>query len=153
MTTASRSETSRSSRSFDAVGREVAALALAESEVADSSGDALVLDPVFSSGVTIAFKSAQLASAGLARRYAGEAVDWEAEFSVPLRAGVKTFRRFVESWYEGGFQKIIYHPQQQPEVRDMISSILAGYAWDTNNPYVADDSGRRMRVLEQLCGA
>ena len=111
------------------------------------------LDPVFSSGVTIAFKSAQLASDCLKRRYAGETVDWEAEFSRPLRAGVKTFRRFVESWYQGGFQKIIYHPQQQPEVRNMISSILAGYAWDTNNPYVADESGRRMRVLEQLCSA
>lgn len=111
------------------------------------------LDPVFSSGVTIAFKSAQLASDCLKRRYAGESVDWEAEFSRPLRAGVKTFRRFVESWYQGGFQKIIYHPQQQPEVRNMISSILAGYAWDTNNPYVADESGRRMRVLEELCSA
>ncbi|WP_295579468.1 NAD(P)/FAD-dependent oxidoreductase [Stenotrophomonas maltophilia] len=111
------------------------------------------LDPVFSSGVTIAFKSAQLASDCLRRRYAGETVDWEAEFSRPLRAGVKTFRRFVESWYQGGFQKIIYHPQQQPEVRNMISSILAGYAWDTNNPYVADESGRRMRVLEELCSA
>jgi len=111
------------------------------------------LDPVFSSGVTIAFKSAQLASECLKRRYAGETVDWESEFSIPLRAGVKTFRRFVESWYQGGFQKIIYHPDQQPQVRDMISSILAGYAWDTNNPYVADDSGRRMRVLEELCSA
>ncbi|WP_333622516.1 NAD(P)/FAD-dependent oxidoreductase [Stenotrophomonas indicatrix] len=111
------------------------------------------LDPVFSSGVTIAFKSAQLASECLKRRYAGETVDWEGEFSIPLRAGVKTFRRFVESWYQGGFQKIIYHPDQQPQVRDMISSILAGYAWDTNNPYVADDSGRRMRVLEELCSA
>ncbi|EVT69370.1 FAD-dependent oxidoreductase [Stenotrophomonas maltophilia 5BA-I-2] len=111
------------------------------------------LDPVFSSGVTIAFKSAQLASECLKRRYAGETVDWEGEFSIPLRAGVKTFRRFVERWYQGGFQKIIYHPDQQPQVRDMISSILAGYAWDTNNPYVADDSGRRMRVLEELCSA
>ncbi|QXQ02415.1 tryptophan 7-halogenase [Stenotrophomonas indicatrix] len=111
------------------------------------------LDPVFSSGVTIAFKSAQLASECLKRRYAGETVDWESEFSIPLRAGVKTFRRFVESWYQGGFQKIIYHPDQQPQVRDMISSILAGYAWDSNNPYVADDSGRRMRVLEELCSA
>ncbi|QII30908.1 NAD(P)/FAD-dependent oxidoreductase [Stenotrophomonas maltophilia] len=111
------------------------------------------LDPVFSSGVTIAFKSAQLASECLKRRYAGETVDWERDFSIPLRAGVKTFRRFVESWYQGGFQKIIYHPDQQPQVRDMISSILAGYAWDTNNPYVADDSGRRMRVLEELCSA
>ena len=76
------------------------------------------LDPVFSSGVTIAFKSAQLASECLKRRYAGETVDWEREFSVPLRAGVKTFRRFVESWYQGGFQKIIYHPDQQQAQQD-----------------------------------
>jgi hypothetical protein len=34
----------------------------------------------------------------------------------------------------------------------MICSILAGYAWDTNNPYVAD-TGRRLAVLEELCEA
>lgn len=111
------------------------------------------LDPVFSSGVTIAFKSAQLAAECLRRKHAGESVDWEADFSVPLRAGVKTFRRFVEAWYQGGFQKIIYFEKAQPEVRAMICSILAGYAWDANNPYVADESGRRMRVLEELCDA
>jgi len=111
------------------------------------------LDPVFSSGVTIAFKSAQLAADCLARRHAGATVDWEGEFAVPLRDGVKAFRRFVESWYAGGFQQIIFHPDPQPEIRRMICSILAGYAWDKNNPYVADASGRRLRVLEELCGA
>lgn len=34
------------------------------------------LDPVFSSGVTIAFKSASLACAALRRQFAGESVDW-----------------------------------------------------------------------------
>jgi hypothetical protein len=34
----------------------------------------------------------------------------------------------------------------------MISSILAGYAWDTSNPYVAE-SKRRLGVLEELCSA
>ncbi len=111
------------------------------------------LDPVFSSGVTIAFKSAQLAAECLRRKYAGESIDWETDFSIPLRAGVRTFRRFVEAWYQGGFQKIIYFEKAQPEVRAMICSILAGYAWDTDNPYVADESGRRMRVLEELCAA
>ena len=108
------------------------------------------LDPVFSSGVTIAFKSAQLASECLRRRYAGEAVDWEADFAAPLRGGVQTFRRFVESWYAGGFQRIIFHPDPQPDIRSMICSILAGYAWDRKNPYVADTQ-RRLQVLEQLC--
>ncbi len=111
------------------------------------------LDPVFSSGVTIAFRSAALAAECLRKKYAGEAVDWETEYDEKLRYGVKAFRRFVEAWYAGGFQKIIFHSNQQPEVRRMICSILAGYAWDANNPYVADPSGRRMRTLEQLCGA
>jgi len=109
------------------------------------------LDPVFSSGVTIAFKSAQLAADCLQRQYAGEPVDWEADFAAQLRLGVDTFRRFVHGWYSGSLQKIIHYPDQQPELRRMVCSILAGYAWDTNNPYVNDPNGRRLRALDELC--
>jgi flavin-dependent dehydrogenase len=108
------------------------------------------LDPVFSSGVTIAFKSASLAAACLDRQFKGETVDWEADYARPLKAGVDTFRVFVESWYAGGFQQVIFHENASPEVRRMIASILAGYAWDTSNPYVAD-AKRRLGVLEALC--
>lgn len=109
------------------------------------------LDPVFSSGVTIAFTSSNLAADCIARAWRGETVDWETDFARPLRAGIDTFRAFVESWYAGGFQKIIFYPAQQPEVRRMICSILAGYAWDKSNPYVVEPK-RRIHVLEQLCG-
>jgi flavin-dependent dehydrogenase len=108
------------------------------------------LDPVFSSGVTIAFKSASLAAACIARAFAGEPVDWEREYAKPLKAGVDTFRTFVESWYAGGFQDVLFHPTPSVEVRRMICSILAGYAWDTHNPYVAE-SKRRLGSLEALC--
>jgi len=108
------------------------------------------LDPVFSSGVTIAFKSASLASACLKRQFAGEVVDWQKDYGSPLRAGVDAFRGFVESWYAGGFQDIIFHEDQSPEIREMICSILAGYAWDLKNPYVAETK-RRLAVLEELC--
>ncbi len=57
-----------------------------------------------------------------------------------------TFRVFGESWYAGGFQQVIFHENASPEVRRMIASILAGYAWDTSNPYVAD-AKRRLGVL------
>ncbi len=110
------------------------------------------LDPVFSSGVTIAVKSASLASDCIIRVFDGKTVDWEQEYAIPLRRGVDTFRTFVDAWYEGRFQKIIFHPHSTPEVRHMISAILAGYAWDTSNPYVAD-SRRRLSVLEELCSA
>ena len=108
------------------------------------------LDPVFSSGVTIAVKSASLAAACLQRQLDGAEPDWENDFAVPLKQGVDTFRTFVESWYAGGFQDIIFHPQQQADIRRMISSILAGYAWDQSNPYVRE-SQRRLAALESIC--
>lgn len=108
------------------------------------------LDPVFSSGVTIAFKSASLASECLRREQLGERVDWQRDYDIALRAGVDTFRTFVEAWYTGGFQKVIFHPKQSPEIRRMICAILAGYAWDTQNPFVAEHK-RRLAVLEELC--
>jgi len=110
------------------------------------------LDPVFSSGVTIAFKSASLAAQCLAREFAGEAVDWQADYALPLKAGVDTFRTFVDSWYAGGFQRIIFHERHTPDIRRMIAAILAGYAWDQTNPYVAQ-ARRRLGVLEELCSA
>lgn len=110
------------------------------------------LDPVFSSGVTIAFKSASLAVACLARQLDGQAVDWDADYARPLKSGVDCFRTFVEAWYEGRFQALIFHPNASAEIRRMISAILAGYAWDQNNPFVVE-SKRRLSVLEQLCEA
>jgi flavin-dependent dehydrogenase len=108
------------------------------------------LDPVFSSGVTIAFTSASLAAKALIRQLGGQAVDWQEEFSAPLRKGVDAFRVFVEGWYQGQFQKIIYHPVQPPEVRRLICSILAGYAWDPKNPYVVEPK-RRFDALAAAC--
>jgi flavin-dependent dehydrogenase len=108
------------------------------------------LDPVFSSGVTIAFKSASMAAALLKRQFAGEAVDWQNDYAIPLKQGVDTFRAFVESWYSGAFQKIIFHEGQLPQIRRMICSILAGYAWDQSNPYVRETK-RRLATLEEIC--
>lgn len=108
------------------------------------------LDPVFSSGVTIAMKSASLACSVLDKQFRGDDVDWENEYSVPLRKGVDTFRVFVDAWYDGRFQDIIFAKKQSPEIREMICSILAGYAWDTANPYVKE-SERRMNTLAELC--
>ncbi|SDG60044.1 Dehydrogenase (flavoprotein) [Pseudomonas benzenivorans] len=108
------------------------------------------LDPVFSSGVTIAMRSASMAAGLLHRQLGGETVDWESQFAIPLKRGVDTFRVYVEGWYDGSFQDVIYYQKAQPEIRRMISSILAGYAWDQHNPYVAEPK-RRLQVLAELC--
>lgn len=108
------------------------------------------LDPVFSSGVTIAMRSASMAAGVLHRQLQGESVDWQSEFAEPLKRGVDTFRAYVEGWYNGSFQDVIYHPASSPEIRAMISSILAGYAWDPRNPFVAEPK-RRLRMLAEVC--
>lgn len=108
------------------------------------------LDPVFSSGVTIAMKSASLAAESLDRQLRGESVDWDASFAEPLKKGVDTFRTYVDGWYDGSFQDVIFAENPSVPVREMVSSILAGYAWDTANPYVSE-SRRRLRVLAELC--
>ena len=108
------------------------------------------LDPVFSSGVTIAMRSASMAAGVLHRQLQGEAVDWQSEFAEPLKRGVDTFRCYVEGWYAGTFQDVIYHPGSSPHIRRMISSILAGYAWDETNPFVSEPK-RRLRMLSDIC--
>ncbi|MCF4997807.1 FAD-dependent oxidoreductase [Pseudomonas syringae] len=108
------------------------------------------LDPVFSSGVTIAMRSASMAAAVLHRQLQGEAVDWQTEFAEPLKRGVDTFRCYVEGWYAGTFQDVIFYEQGSADIRRMICSILAGYAWDERNPFVSE-SRRRLKMISELC--
>lgn len=110
------------------------------------------LDPVFSSGVTIAMKSASLAVDVLDRQLRGEAVDWQAEYAEPLMVGVDTFRTYVNAWYEGSFQDVVFAENPSEQIKAMVSSILAGYAWDTDNPYVSE-SERRLGTLAEICRA
>lgn len=92
------------------------------------------LDPVFSSGVTIALKSAALAVPLVDKQLRGVAVDWHVEYEQNLRCGIDVFRAYVEAWYDGRFQRIIFAEHQLASVKAMICSILAGYAWDETNP-------------------
>ncbi len=108
------------------------------------------LDPVFSSGVTIAVKSADLAASLLIKEREGESVCWQTDYAKPLKSGVDTFRVLVEAWYDGRLQDIIFYQQASDDVRAMVCSILAGYAWDDKNPYVSKTQ-RRMDVLAQIC--
>jgi hypothetical protein len=88
----------------------------------------------------------------LHRQLSGEAVDWQGEFAEPLKRGVDCFRAYVQGWYDGSLQEVIFYPNANPNIRRMICSILAGYAWDLANPYVAEPQ-RRLGVLSELCAA
>lgn len=109
------------------------------------------LDPVFSSGVTIALKSASLAAGALDRQLRGQAVDWRREFVDELYLGIETFRECVDSWYSGALQRIIFNrPEKMNDVTRQLTSVLAGYAWDRNNIFVQSPK-RTMRMVDAFC--
>ncbi len=110
------------------------------------------LDPVFSSGVTIAMRSASLAAHNVDRELGGAEVDWERDFERPLRVGIDCFREFVRAWYDGRLLEIFLSGSRGSQIRGMICSVLAGYAWDERNPFVTDPK-RRLDALAQLCAA
>ncbi len=108
------------------------------------------LDPVFSSGVTIAMKSAVLAVETLDKQLQNQTVNWQRDYVDPLQKGVETFRTFITAWYNGQLQDVIFYDKQRTNIKEMICSILAGYVWDENNPYVKNPNPR-LKTLVQLC--
>jgi len=96
------------------------------------------LDPVFSSGVTLATVSSQLAGNLVIRKLKGEHIDWEEEYMDIMMQGVNTFRSYVLAWYEGTLDTIFFADDQDPLIKQQVCSVLAGYVWDMSNPYVKD---------------
>lgn len=108
------------------------------------------LDPVFSSGVTIALKSSILAIPLVDQVLQGQTVNWMEQYEKPLREGIQVFRAYVESWYTGEFQDVVFSTQQDEKIRRMVSSLLAGYAWDTTNP-IHKNAKKRLSTLAEYC--
>lgn len=94
------------------------------------------LDPIFSSGVTLATVSGCTAGKLVSRKLKGESIDWEKEFMEPTMQGVNTFRSYVMGWYDGSLQDIFFAPNPKEEMKKQICSVLAGYVWDMDNPFV-----------------
>lgn len=94
------------------------------------------LDPVFSSGVTLATVSSQIAGKLVVEKLKGRRIDWEHEYMNIMMQGVDTFRSYVMAWYEGTLDTIFFADDQDPLINSQICSVLAGYVWDLENPYV-----------------
>jgi flavin-dependent dehydrogenase len=104
------------------------------------------LDPVFSSGVTLASVSAQKAANLVVRHLRGEQVDWQTEYMDYMQTGVDVFRTFVDGWYDGTLFTIFFAEDRSEEMMNQICSVLAGYVWDTTNPFVKN-SDKTVKTL------
>lgn len=94
------------------------------------------LDPIFSSGVTLASVSSQNAAHLVIKKLKGENVDWQKDYMDVCMKGVDVFRTFVMSWYNQDLHSIFFANNKNIEMKKQISSILAGYVWDDTNPFV-----------------
>ena len=108
------------------------------------------LDPVFSSGVTLASVSAQTAANLVVRHLRGEQVDWLNDFQRHMEKGVAVFRTFVNGWYDGTLFKIFFAENPDQQVLSQMCSVLAGYVWDDNNPVVRNPDKTVQRLASFL---
>ncbi len=110
------------------------------------------LDPIFSSGVALAFASATRAAQVLTRQLRGETVDWQTAYADYVMQGIDTFRAYVNSWYDGILPNIFFASQANPGIMRQVCSVLAGYVWDMSNPYVSQPE-RALPLLAQIIQA
>lgn len=108
------------------------------------------LDPVFSSGVTLATVSSQRAAHLVIKQLQGQPVDWQKEYMDECMVGVEVFRTYVMAWYDGRLQKIFFNEYRPKDVVDKICSVLAGYVWDLSNPYVKDSEAGVNRLVRMI---
>jgi flavin-dependent dehydrogenase len=107
------------------------------------------LDPVFSSGVTLAVASSQRAANLVVKQLKGAKVDWEEEYMKPTMIGVETFKSYVTGWYDGTLYEIFFAKEINPDFKKQICSVLAGYVWDTTNPFVKKHA-RALKTLAEV---
>ncbi|MBK9071564.1 MAG: tryptophan 7-halogenase [Myxococcales bacterium] len=104
------------------------------------------LDPIFSSGVMFATVSSHLASGLVIDKLAGKAVDWQQQYTKVVQQGVDTFRTYVNRWYDGTLETLFFAKEPNLDIQRKICSVLAGYVWDTSNPFVANHDAEVARV-------
>jgi flavin-dependent dehydrogenase len=107
------------------------------------AGDAAgFLDPVFSSGVCVALCTSEGLADAVDRALAdpGQEPAALAAYEKRVRRAFASMGPFVQTWYEGPLQRVIFSSEKDKatKVRSSITSILAGELWNETNPIVRD---------------
>ena len=107
------------------------------------------LDPIFSSGVTFAMESGNKAAKLVGNFLSGKQVDWQTEYTDYMMQGINTFRSYVSGWYDGTLHEIFFAKNINPTMKKQICSVLAGYVWDLDNPFVIKHD-RSLKALAEI---
>ena len=108
-------------------------------------GDAgAFIDPVFSSGVFLSVKSAELAAEAIATAFKRDDFS-EASFlkyEEKVRHGTKVFWAFIDAFYNQDFLKQMVASRRRPLLQKSITSLLAGDIYNDNNTLIAYLTGK-----------
>jgi hypothetical protein len=81
-------------------------------------------------------ESGSTAAKLVSRKLKGETIDWQKEYVDYMMQGINTFRTYVKGWYNGDLHQIFFTKDPDPNIKKQICSVLAGYVWDLENPFV-----------------
>ncbi len=95
------------------------------------------LDPIFSSGVTLALESGLRAANLIIDEFKGNEVDWQSDYEDYMMVGIDVFRAYVNAWYDGRLQTILFSDKLTVDkIERKVVSVLSGYVWDETNMFV-----------------
>ncbi|MBE7492820.1 MAG: tryptophan 7-halogenase [Planctomycetes bacterium] len=102
-------------------------------------GDAGVfVDPIFSSGVFLSTKAAELAADAIGRAFAArdfrEAMFLDYEHKI--RQGTRVFWAFIDAFYNRDFLKQMVTSRRRPMLQSSITSLLAGDVFNDRNALI-----------------
>lgn len=102
-------------------------------------GDAGVfVDPIFSSGVFLSTKAAELAANAIEAAF--EAGDFSqhmfADYEKAIRQGTKVFWAFIDAFYNRDFLKQMVTSRRRPLLQSSITSLLAGDVFNDRNALI-----------------
>lgn len=98
------------------------------------AGDAAgFLDPIFSTGVFMAMKSADMTVAAVTERLrTGSTAKLDA-YEREMTRGFAQYLRFIEQFYDRGFLEVFLQPSERFGLLDAIVGVLAGDVFSTRN--------------------
>lgn len=96
-------------------------------------GDAgAFLDPVFSSGVFLTMKSAQLVAKDILRAFRENdfSAHQFADYEKRIRGAQKIFFKFIKGWYDPAFLDLFFYPRNILGLKSAITTMLAADLYD-----------------------
>lgn len=91
--------------------------------IGDAAG---FLDPIFSTGVFMAMKSADMAANAVAQRLRTGAMEGLRKYEADMQRGLDKYLRFIEHFYDRDFLEVFLQPSERGGLLTAVVGVLAG---------------------------